>query len=146
MVNLEDTGAYHPRPQCQDFLITDFAYRGGLLQAQVDGRWVSGVVGDERASVSGIDFLCLPGGAGALVPEFESGVGSGFIIVSRNPESKRGWPAKVDQWARSFESPAPPRGLTLRAPAWPAFKTPPIPRRFSMWKGGAGGGGRLISG
>ncbi len=65
-------------------------------------------------------------------------------ILHRRLESRRGWPARVVRWARRFDSPAPPGGLTLRAPASPASKTPPIPRRFSMSSGGSGGGGRLV--
>ena len=58
--------------------------------------------------------------------------------------SSLGWLARVGGWVRRFDSPAPHGGLTLRAPASPASKTPPIPRRFSTSKGGSGGGGRLM--
>ena len=40
--------------------------------------------------------------------------------------------------APRFDSPAPPGGLSLRAPASPTSKTLPIPRRFSISKGGSG--------
>ena len=59
-------------------------------------------------------------------------------------ESIRGWPAAAVRWARRVDSPAPFGGLSLRAPASPASKTPPLPRRFSMSKGGSGGGGMAM--
>ena len=60
-------------------------------------RWprVSGLFQDERAAVSEIDFRGFPSGFGALVPEFESGVGSGFVIVGWNPGADR-LPWRVD--------------------------------------------------
>jgi hypothetical protein len=51
-------------------------------------------------------------------------------IRHRLLESRRGPPARKVRWARRIDSPAPLGGLSLRAPASPASKTPPIPRRF----------------
>jgi hypothetical protein len=66
------------------------------------------------------------------------------LAPHRRRESIPGSPATAARWARRFDSPAPFGGLSLRAPASPASKTPPRPRRFSMSKDGAGGGGMAM--
>ena len=65
--------------------------------------------------------------------------------LHRRLGSTRGWPATAVQWAQRFDSPAPPGGLTLRASASPPSKTPTSLRRFSISKGGSGGGGMSIT-
>ena len=78
---------------------------------------MSGLFQDERAAVSEIDFRGFPSGFGALVPEFESGVGSGFVIVGWNPGADR-LPWRVDglegfdverwvRWRREADEPFP---------------------------------------
>ena len=81
-------------------------------------RWprVSGLFQDERAAVSEIDFRGFPSGFGALVPEFESGVGSGFVIVGWNPGADR-LPWRVDGLEGLIRTPrtaCSPCGLRLR--------------------------------
>ena len=66
------------------------------------------------------------------------------LAPHRRRESIRGWPGTVARWARRFDSPAPFGGLSLRAPASRPSKTPPLPRRFSMSKDGAGDGGMAM--
>lgn len=111
---------------------------GDLLRAGVCGRQVYSRRECVRLRVRfpGLSSLCRWFG-----PRVRA---SRLGIRRRRLESRRGWPAKEVRWTRRIDSPAPPGGLTLRAPASPASKTPPLPRCFSMSKGGSGGGGRLM--
>jgi len=45
----------------------------------------------------------------------------------------------------SLDSPAPPSGLSLRAPASPASKTPPTPQRLSMSRGTLAGSATFLN-
>ena len=81
-------------PAVSRFLTTDFACLGGWLRVQASGRSASGVVEDEPASVSGINFRGFPYRAGGLVPE-SGRFGRGFVIVRRDP-SADGLPWWVD--------------------------------------------------
>jgi len=112
---------------------------GDLLRAGVCGA--SGVFQDESASVSEIDFRGFPACAVGLVPEFGR-VGWGFVVVGWNPGAD-GLPRRFDGLEGLIRPPhlaGSPCGLRLS----PASKTPPLPRCFSMSKGGSGGGGRLM--
>ena len=91
---------------------------------------------DEDADVSEVEFRCLPGFVAASVPEFQGIRRGGFVLAVGDPGAD-GLSGGMDG-LKNLIRPSPLGGISLRAPAAPASKTPPIPPRFSMSNGGSG--------
>ena len=123
--------AWRSAPLCQVSVRQRFFWRGALRGLSRNrGRGWNRLRGGSRPA-------CQSRGAGRTGRR---------MAPHRRGESIREWPTTAVRWARRFDSPAPFGGLSLRAPASPASKTPPLPRRFSMSKGGSVSGGMAMIG
>ena len=70
-----------PPAASRPFIQTNFHVLEGCFELDAADHGVSGVVEDEGATVSEVDFPGFPRGAATLVPEFGR-VSRGFVLVS----------------------------------------------------------------